>query len=264
MDGFAVRAADTPGRLPVVERIAAGRPAPRALQAGETMGIATGGVVPEGADAVVPIERVTTDGDQVEIEEPAASGANVRPRGGDVAAGGVVVSAGVRLGPQQIGALAAAGVGEVRCASRPRVAVLTTGTELRRAGRRARAGGDLRVERADAACPARLGRRRGRTSGVGRRRRGCAPRSYRARSRARRPRHVRRRVRRPARPRAPHRGGARGRGGLLGRVREAGQAARFRRPRADARLRPAGQSRVVPGLQRALRAPRSARAAGRA
>ena len=70
MDGFTVRAADTPGRLPVVERIAAGRPAPRALQAGETMGIATGGVVPEGADAVVPIERVTIDGDQVEIVDP--------------------------------------------------------------------------------------------------------------------------------------------------------------------------------------------------
>jgi molybdopterin molybdotransferase len=134
MDGFAVRAADTPGRLPVVERIAAGRPAPRALGAGEAMGIATGGVVPEGADAVVPIERVTTDGDQIEIAELAAAGANVRPRGGDVAAGAVVVSAGVRLGPQQIGALAAAGVGEVRCARRPRVAVLTTGTELRRPG----------------------------------------------------------------------------------------------------------------------------------
>jgi molybdopterin molybdotransferase len=134
MDGFAVRAADTPGRLPVVERIAAGRPASRALEAGEAMGIATGGVVPEGADAVVPIERVTTDDGQVEIAEPAASGANVRPRGGDVAAGAVVVPAGVRLGPQQIGALAAAGVGEVRCARRPRVAVLTTGTELRRPG----------------------------------------------------------------------------------------------------------------------------------
>src|SRR6476469_8261767 len=81
MDGFAVRAADTPGRLPVVARIAAGRPADRALEPGETMGIATGGVVPSGADAVVPIERVTTDDGQVEIAEPAASGANVRPRG---------------------------------------------------------------------------------------------------------------------------------------------------------------------------------------
>jgi molybdopterin molybdotransferase len=134
MDGFAVRAADTPGRLSVVERIAAGRPASRALEPGEAMGIATGGVVPEGADAVVPIERATTDDGQVEIAEEAAAGANVRPRGGDVAAGAVVVSAGVRLGPQQIGALGAAGVGEVRCARLPRVAVLTTGTELRRPG----------------------------------------------------------------------------------------------------------------------------------
>src|SRR2546425_3297099 len=77
MDGFALRAADTPGRLPVVERIAAGRPASRPLGAGEAMGIATGGVVPEGADAVVPIERVTVDGDQVDIPEAASSGANV-------------------------------------------------------------------------------------------------------------------------------------------------------------------------------------------
>src|SRR5262245_26071653 len=58
MDGFAVRSADTPGRLPVVARIAAGRPAPRPLASGEAMGIATGGVVPEGADAVIPIEYV--------------------------------------------------------------------------------------------------------------------------------------------------------------------------------------------------------------
>lgn len=134
MDGFAVRAGDTPGRLPVVERVAAGRPASRPLAAGEAMGIATGGVVPEGADAVVPIERVTVDGDDVEIPEAAAEGSNVRPRGGDVVTGAVVVPAGVRLGPAQIGALAAAGVGEVACARRARVAVLTTGTELRRPG----------------------------------------------------------------------------------------------------------------------------------
>jgi molybdopterin molybdotransferase len=134
MDGFALRAADTPGRLPVVDRVAAGRPASRPIAAGEAMGIATGGVVPEGADAVVPIERVKVDGEQVEIPEPAIAGANVRPRGGDVAAGDMVVEAGIRLGPPQIGALAATGVGEVDCARSPRVAVLTTGTELRRPG----------------------------------------------------------------------------------------------------------------------------------
>jgi molybdopterin molybdotransferase len=134
MDGFAVRAADTPGRLPLVERVAAGRPASRALRTGEAMGIATGGVVPEGADAVVPIERVVVDGERVEIPDPAVVGLNVRPRGGDVIEGAVVVEAGSRLGPAQIGALAAAGVGEMECARRPRVAVLTTGTELRRPG----------------------------------------------------------------------------------------------------------------------------------
>jgi molybdopterin molybdotransferase len=134
MDGFAVRAADTPGRLPVVERVAAGRPASNPLAAGEAMGIATGGVVPEGADAVVPIERVTTADGQVEIPERTTAGANVRPRGGDVVSGDVVVPAGVRLGPAQIGALAAAGIGEADCARRPRVAVLTTGTELQRPG----------------------------------------------------------------------------------------------------------------------------------
>src|SRR5438034_10877400 len=109
MDGFVLRVADTPGRLPVPIRIAAGSPAPRPLEPGEAMGIATGGVVPEGADAVIPIERVTVDGEQVEIPEQATSGANVRPRGGDVTSGAVVVPAGVRLGPAQIGALAAAG-----------------------------------------------------------------------------------------------------------------------------------------------------------
>jgi molybdopterin molybdotransferase len=134
MDGFAVGAADTPGRLPVVSRIAAGRPAERPLAQGEAMGIATGGVVPEGADAVVPIERVEVLGDAVEFSEAAEPGGNVRPAGGDVSAGAVVVEAGTRLGAAQIGALAAAGVAEVECARRPRVAVLTTGTELRRAG----------------------------------------------------------------------------------------------------------------------------------
>jgi molybdopterin molybdotransferase len=134
MDGFAVRSDDTPGRLRIAERVAAGRPAPRRLESGEAFGIATGGVVPDGADAVVPIERVAVDGEQVEIPDIVTVGTNVRPRGGDTVAGATVVAAGTRLGAAQIGALAAAGVAEVSCARRPRVAVLTTGTELRRPG----------------------------------------------------------------------------------------------------------------------------------
>jgi molybdopterin molybdotransferase len=134
MDGFAVRSADTPGSLPVVFRIAAGRPADRALAAGEAIGIATGGVVPEGADAVVPIEYVVDHDNSVEIPDSVVSGANVRPRGGDVQVGDVVARAGTRLSAAQIGGLAAAGLPAVPAARRPLASVLSTGTELRTPG----------------------------------------------------------------------------------------------------------------------------------
>lgn len=134
MDGFALRSADSPGRLPVVARIAAGSPAPRPLRPGEAMGIATGGVVPEGADAVVPIEHVVQQGDDVDVPIAVVNADNIRPRGGDVRAGDTVLEAGTRLGPAQIGALAAAGIAEVVCARAPRVAVLATGSELRTPG----------------------------------------------------------------------------------------------------------------------------------
>jgi molybdopterin molybdotransferase len=134
MDGFALRSADTPGRLPVAERIAAGRPASRALAAGEAMGIATGAAIPDGADAVIPIEYVVDHGNEIEIAERVERGADVRPRGGDLRAGQVVVSRGLRLGPAQVGALAAAGVADIPATRRPRAAVLSTGTELRPPG----------------------------------------------------------------------------------------------------------------------------------
>jgi molybdopterin molybdotransferase len=140
MDGFAVRSQDTPGRLPVVARIAAGVPAPRNLEPGEAMGIATGGVVPDGADAVIPVEYVADYDNEVEIPDTVGHGDNVRPRGGDTRAGDVVVSRGTRLGPAQIGALAAAGLESLTCARQPRVAVLTTGTELRAPGQPLRPG----------------------------------------------------------------------------------------------------------------------------
>ena len=134
MDGYALRAADAPATLPIVEQVAAGRPAARPLRAGEAAAIATGGVVPEGADAVVPVEYVVVHDNQVEVRDEVAVGANVRPRGGDVRSGAVVVDAGTWLGPAQVGALAAVGVATVVCACRPRAALLTTGTELRRPG----------------------------------------------------------------------------------------------------------------------------------
>jgi molybdopterin molybdotransferase len=140
MDGFAVRAADLPGTLRISGESAAGRPFARRLEPGSAVAISTGAVVPEGADAVVPIERVVTIANAVEITASVESGVHIRPRGGDVAAGEVVVAAGERLTPARLAAVAAAGVAEVPCRRRPRVAVLATGTELVAPGESLRAG----------------------------------------------------------------------------------------------------------------------------
>src|SRR5688500_4217 len=94
MDGFAVRAEDLPGRLPVVFRIAAGLPADRPLASGEAMEISTGGAVPAGADAVVPVEVVVEQDNKIEVAEPVPVGAHVRPAGGDVRAGQALLDAG--------------------------------------------------------------------------------------------------------------------------------------------------------------------------
>jgi molybdopterin molybdotransferase len=131
MDGFALRSADTPGLLPVSFRIAAGSPAPRSLEPGEAMGIATGGAVPSGADAVIPLEYVVDNDNTIEVTDQVAADANIRPAGGDARRGETVVEAGARLGAPQVAALAAAGIAEVRVARRPRAAVLATGSELR-------------------------------------------------------------------------------------------------------------------------------------
>jgi len=140
MDGYAVRAGETPGRLGIQARIAAGNPATAALEPGQAMGIATGGVVPDGADAVIPIEYVVEHGNAIEIGSAVERGDNVRPRGGDIRAGEVVVEAGSVLTPARLGALAAAGIPQVRCARRPRAAVLPTGSKLRRPGEPLAAG----------------------------------------------------------------------------------------------------------------------------
>jgi molybdopterin molybdotransferase len=134
MDGFALRSDDTPGTLPVPFRIAAGAPAERSLAPGEAMGIATGGAVPKGADAVIPLEYVVDNDNTIEIAEVVKAGANIRLTGGDLRRGAVVVEAGVRLGGAQVAALSAAGVAEVRVSQRPRAAVLATGSELRHPG----------------------------------------------------------------------------------------------------------------------------------
>ena len=134
MDGYAVRAADLPGVLRVVGRVAAGRPEPRSLAAGEAIEISTGGVVPMGADTVVPVERVVVRPTEVEIRAPLVSNDNIRGIGGDVRAGAALLAAGELLTPARLGALAACGIESVLSSRRPRVAVVVTGTELRPPG----------------------------------------------------------------------------------------------------------------------------------
>ena len=137
MDGFAVRArdvADAPTSLVLVGSAPAGSPSPVGVAEGEAVAISTGGAVPPGADAVVPVELTRSANGRIEVVQAVSAGANVRPRGGDVLAGAAVLPGGAYLGGAQVGALAAAGISEIRCAKRPRVGILVTGSELRRPG----------------------------------------------------------------------------------------------------------------------------------
>jgi molybdopterin molybdotransferase len=130
MDGFAVRASDLPGTLQIVGESAAGRPYRGLVEPGCAVAISTGAVVPDGADAVVPIENVVKTENRVEIALEAAPGTHIRPRGGDIAAGDLAVPAGTRLTPARLAAAAASGIAALPCRRRPRVAVLATGSEL--------------------------------------------------------------------------------------------------------------------------------------
>lgn len=142
MDGYCMRAVDVPAagtRLPVTQRIAAGQVG-TPLAAGSAARIFTGAPLPPGADAVVPQEACTADGDDVVVGEVPRPGAWVRPRGCDVATGTVVLAAGHRLRPQDLGQAASIGVAALAVARRPRVALLATGDELTPPGEPLRPG----------------------------------------------------------------------------------------------------------------------------
>jgi molybdopterin molybdotransferase len=151
MDGYALRASATaaaspasPVRLPVAGLIAAGNAPPTTpdpAAAGEqAWEILTGAPVPAALDAVVPVERVTVQEAgvgqfaSVVITAPLQPGQNVRRAGEDFVSGETVVAPGVRLAPHHLMGLAACGVDRVSVAPRPRVAVLTTGSELEHEG----------------------------------------------------------------------------------------------------------------------------------
>jgi molybdopterin molybdotransferase len=129
MDGYALRAADATGLLPVTQRIAAGS-VPQPLPAGEAARIFTGAQVPQGADSVVMQEHTELVDGRVRVTQPVAAGANVRLRGEDVRAGAVVLPAGTRLDAVSLGLAATAGAAQLTVARRPRVALFSTGDEL--------------------------------------------------------------------------------------------------------------------------------------
>ncbi|GMA34274.1 hypothetical protein GCM10025876_04780 [Demequina litorisediminis] len=132
MDGYAVRTAEAvAGRtLPVSGDIPAGPGLPAPLAPGTTMRIMTGAPLPQGADAVVPVEATDGGVERVTFAESAVAGAHVRRRGEDVRVGDVVVAAGVLLGSWQLSAAASVGAVEIAVRRKPRIAVLATGDEL--------------------------------------------------------------------------------------------------------------------------------------
>ena len=133
MDGYAVRAADAAkvqARLKVIGEVAAGRPFDRALGAGEAARIFTGGVIPDGADAVVIQEDTIADGNSITITEAASPGRNVRSAGVDFREGEVLLSAGQRLTDRDLSLAASMNYPQLPVRRRPRLALLATGDEL--------------------------------------------------------------------------------------------------------------------------------------
>ncbi|QGN07951.1 molybdopterin biosynthesis protein [Halorhabdus sp. CBA1104] len=137
MDGYAVRATDTTGagetnpvELGVEGSLAAGEEPDYRVRPETAIEIATGAVLPPGADAVVKVERTERRGETVAVEQAVPSGTNVAPAGSDVAAGDRTLSAGTRLAPRTLGLLSAIGQETVTVRARPDVGVVSTGAEL--------------------------------------------------------------------------------------------------------------------------------------
>ncbi len=150
MDGYALRAADTfgadeadPATLELVGAVHAGEKTAVTVGEGEAVEISTGAVMPDGADAMVPVERTDREGETVLIRTGVAPGDNVMFAGADVAAGERALGPGTRITPREIGLLSALGVEEVPVRSRPRVGIISTGDEL------VRPGGDVDHQRGE-------------------------------------------------------------------------------------------------------------------
>jgi molybdopterin molybdotransferase len=133
MDGYVARAADVaelPVRLPVADDVPAGRTDVRPLEPGTVQRIMTGAPLPEGAEVVVPVELTDGATDVVEIRDAPPPGTHVRRAGEDITAGTVALTVGTPLGAAQLGLAAAVGARTLWVRRRPRVLVLSTGSEL--------------------------------------------------------------------------------------------------------------------------------------
>ena len=133
MDGYAVRSVDAPrpaAWLKVTGEVAAGRPFERAVGAGEAVRIFTGGVIPEGADAVIIQEDTVIEGGGITITEPAIRGRHIRPAGVDFHRGDVLLAAGSRLSDRDLSLAAGMNHPHLAVRRRPKVAILATGDEL--------------------------------------------------------------------------------------------------------------------------------------
>lgn len=138
MDGYAVRARDTfgaseamPAMLDVAGEVLMGQDAPIPVNPGQAVRIATGGMLPEGADAVVMVEYTEQlDSNTILIVRPVAPGENIVRQGEDISAGQVLLRGGTPIRPQEMGAMA--GIGVISCLvnRKPRIAILSTGDEI--------------------------------------------------------------------------------------------------------------------------------------
>lgn len=141
MDGYALRAGDAPGPLRVVGELAAGdAPWSQPLRAGEAARIFTGAPLPPGADCVAMQEHCAREGANVRVQQPPKEGQHIRRRGEELTAGAVALAAAATLGPAELALAAASGAAKVRVHRRPRIALLSTGSELAPLGETPRPG----------------------------------------------------------------------------------------------------------------------------
>lgn len=130
MDGYAVRATDTPGTLRVIGDLPAGRKSLLTLTPGTALRIMTGAGIPAGADAVAPVEITDGGAQSVHVREAVKPGAHIRRRGEDMMKGGVVLPSGTLLSAGEVGVAASAHRATLQVTRRPVVAILATGDEL--------------------------------------------------------------------------------------------------------------------------------------